>query len=160
MRRSILPGVLAAEPRRLDEVDLDRGKLPLASEYVARHEVRLGTVEGGLALDRLILDAVRIERRPQRIRRLLPLLVIRHVLSLAATQAELHVVAMELVRVEHLADQVQRPAELLFDLVGRTEDVAVVLRQAAHACEPRKLARLFVAVERRELGEAQWKLTV
>ena len=157
---AVLAHVLAAQARRLDEVHLDRAELPLAAQHVLGHEVGLGAVEGGLALHRVVLHLVGVQRGLERVRRQRPFLVVGHVLALAAAQRELHPVVAQLVAVEHLADQLQRPAELFLDLVGPAEDVAVVLRQRPHARQAAQLARLLVAVERGELGEAQRQVAI
>src|SRR5579872_3790815 len=59
---ALLVDILAAEPRRLDEIDLDRADLPLAAENVVRHEVGLRAVERRLAGRLVVSDARRIER--------------------------------------------------------------------------------------------------
>jgi len=68
--------------------------------------------------------------------------------------------AGEFVAPQHFTDEVEAQAELFLNLIRAAEDVAVVLREGAHACEAAQFARLLVAVERGELGEAQRQFLV
>ena len=51
-------------------------------------------------------------------------------------------------------------AEFVADLFGGTEEVGVVLGEAADACEAGEFAGLFVAVDGAEFGEAEGEVAV
>src|SRR5215213_10688338 len=61
----VLTDVLAAEPDWLDEVDLDGGELPFASQHVLGQKVGLGTVERRLNGLLVVGDAGGVERFAQ-----------------------------------------------------------------------------------------------
>ena len=67
---------------------------------------------------------------------------------------------MEAELAEHLLRELHRVLDLLHDLLGRAEDVRVVLREAAHAEKAVAHAVLLVAVDRAELGVADRQVAV
>ena len=65
---------------------------------------------------------------------------------------------MEAELAEHLLRELDRVLDLLDDLLGRAEDVRIVLREAAHAEHAVAHAVLLVAVHRAQLVQPQRQL--
>ena len=61
----VLGDVGESQPRRLNEIHLDGGELPLAAEHVVGEEVCLGTVEGGFAFGFPVVHLILVERSAQ-----------------------------------------------------------------------------------------------
>ncbi len=72
----------------------------------------------------------------------------------------MHAVVLEADRLEHELHQVERVLEFVFDLLGRAEEVGVVLREAADAEHAVEFARLLVAVNGAELGQTDRQVAV
>ena len=157
---AVLGHVDAAQPRRLNQIQLHRRELPLAAHHVADEEIGLRSVEGSLAFLLYIINAGGVERAAQRIDGRGPGLGIVHKLALAAGQRELVAEISQAIGGEQRAHQLEHAPHLVGDVLRRAEDVAIVLRQRTHASEAAELARLLVAVERGLLRVAQRQLAV
>ena len=59
-----------------------------------------------------------------------------------------------------ISDELDDALDLGGDLLGRHEDVRIVLREASHAHEPVQLAALLVAVDKPELAHADGKVLI
>ncbi len=81
MPLAVLAYVLAPEARRLDEIHLDRGELPLPPEHVLGHKVSLGPVERRLSRRRPVGYAGRVQSLREGPLRAGPLLVVCYVLA-------------------------------------------------------------------------------
>ncbi|MPM94295.1 hypothetical protein SDC9_141441 [bioreactor metagenome] len=160
MLKSVFANVGAAQAGRLDEIDLNGRKLPVAAEYITGDEIGFGTVESGLTGGFKVLQAAGIHGRAQGVFGLGPLFIILHILAFFAAQAEAHAVIGEVVGIQHLADEAEGAFELALDLILGAEGVAIILRQAAHAGKPVELSRLLIAVQGGEFCKAQRQLTV
>ncbi len=162
-----LPLVVLVDVRQLEAlrqvvVDLDGAELPGAAQRVLHHEVELRPVEGGLA--RLFVGVevrfgdgladVLLGAGPERV----AARVLFGVVGVA--ERDLRLELLEAQGVEHLQGEVDDGLELVLDLPGGTEDVRVVLREAAHAGQPAELAGLLLAVDGPEFGQPHRKVPV
>ncbi len=162
MGMAVLADVLQLEVLRLNKVELHRRALPVAAQGIPDHEVRFGTVEGRLADHLRAFDALVLDRLAQCFLGPVPDLIAAYVLLflLRITQRKRDPVVRQAVRLKNLQRQVNGTVELFLNLVRAQEDMGVVLRQTAHACQARERACLLIAVERRELGVAHWHLAI
>ncbi len=143
-------------------VDLYGAELPATSDCILHHEVELGTVERSLAklgagiqpffgtsLDDCLLGKM-------------PVFVAAYVffLMLWIAKRNLCFVVFELQSLEDVEDDVHHLEEFILDLVGSTEDMGVVLREAAHTCQTMQFTALFVAIDRAEFGKAQRQFAI
>ena len=143
-------------------VHLDCTQLPLAADGVAHHEVELGTVERGLALHLSGFQALLCTGVDDGLLGKVPVLVAADVFGLVLRIAErnLSLVVLEIKSTEYVQNDVHHLQELLLDLVGRHEQVGVVLRESAHTGQSVQLTALLVTVNGTELGEAQRQVAV
>ena len=154
-------GILELEALRQVKVELNGGKLPLASDRIFGNKINLGTVECRLANRLRIRKTKLLQEASQDFFRPLPdfppaeiffrLCRIRKRKSSVQRHAEL--------RVKRLDDFINRAA-LVHNLIGTAKHMRVILRDRTHAGETLKLARILVAVHRRDLGIPQRKITV
>ena len=75
-------------------------------------------------------------------------------------QGYLCIVVVEAECFEYGEDDVHDAQEFVFYLVGAAEDVCVVLREAAHACQSMELAALLVTVYGAEFGDAHGQVFI
>src|SRR5690606_2109652 len=129
VRAVVRPDVLELEALRQVEVELERGALPLTAERVHQHDVDLRAVERTSALVHLVVQAAPLEHLAELLGR--GVVDGRVADRLLRPGGEERVVLVP-ERGHHVRDQVEQPVVLFVDLVRRTEDVGVVLREAAH----------------------------
>ena len=138
-------------------IQLDRAALPGAAEAVFQMEVDLRAVERTVALVDDIGLAKLVERGDEAVCRNLPLLVRADVILRHGGQ--LHVVLEAEERV-HIVDELGHALDLVLDLIGRHEDVRIVLREAADAEQAVQGAGQLMAVHDAELADTQRQVTV
>ena len=138
-------------------VELDGTALPGAAEAVFQMEVDLRAVERAVALVDDIGLAELVERGDKAVGRDFPLLVradmvLRH-------GGQLHMVLEAEERV-HIVNELGHALDLVLDLIGRHEDVRIVLREAADAEQAVQRAGQLVAVHDAEFADTQRQVTV
>jgi len=157
----VLADVLQLEARRQVVVHLHGADLPFALEGVAHDEVQLGAIEGRLALFHCEVQPPLGRRSDDRLGRLLPHRVAAHIfVALRVADAHARPVVGQSQAAEDELHQVYHPQELVLKLLRRAEDMRVVLGETAHAGQAVQLARLLVAVDRAELGQAHRQVAV
>ena len=158
----VLTNVLETEPLGQDVVKLDGAKLPLPADAVTDHEVHLRPVKRGFS-------RAHEERQAHVLEHGLDFLlgpppdVAVDALELGVGRVVLgqpHAVIGEPQRAEHVLGQLHRGPELPTDLLVGAEEVGVVLCEAADPGHARELARLFVAINRAELGQSQRQVAI
>ena len=161
VRRVVRADVFEAEPLRQVIIHLHGPELPFAPDAVADDEVNLRPVEGRLADG---LDDVHLEPLhdvPQVLLRLRPVLRRADVLvRLRVAQADAHDDVGQAERRQHQLGQLDARGDFALELVGRAEQVRVVLREAADADHPVEFAGLLEAVHRAELRQPQRQIAV
>ena len=156
--RAVGRGVGQVEALGQVEVALDGAVLPLASQGVLDLVVDLRAIERAAALIELEGQPDRVGRLLERLGRALPDGVLADGLLRRPRRQVRGVLEPE--GLHEAVDQPADPRDLLRQLIGRAEDVRVVLGEAAHAQHPVHDARALVAVDRAELGPAQGQLAV
>ena len=146
------------EPFRQIEVELDGRHLPQAAERVAHMQVDLGAVKRAAALVHLVGQLVRLDGAAQRRGGALPTGVVADRLLRARGQVGDEV--GKAVRVPQRKRKAQCLADLVLDLIGGTEQVCVILRQAAYAQRAVQCARALEPVHRAELRPAQRQVAI
>ena len=102
-----------------------------------------------------------VEHAAQSRLRLLPVLFAADVFVAGRiAERKLHAVILEADRLQHEQHKVERDAELVLDLLGRAEEMGVVLSEAADAEHAVEFARLLVAIDGAELGEPHRQVAV
>src|ERR1051326_3624660 len=154
--RAVL-GVVGADVLELEAlgevvVDLHRAELPRPADRVGHLVLELRAVERALAGVDVIADAVLLQPVLQSRLRGVPPRVGAEPFLGAGGEGDADVGEAEY-RV-HLLDQVQLTVDLPLELLGRDEEVRVVLRERAHAHEASGHAAALVAVQPREVGQA------
>ena len=136
--------------------------MPLAAEGIPHHEVYFWTIECRLADDRLVLNALGVYSGAQGALGLFPDFVAADVIFflLRIAQRKSDPVVLESIGIEDLERQVKCSIKLFLDLVRAQEDVRVILRQTAHACQSRQCTGFLIAIERGELGVAHGQLAI
>ena len=152
-------GALVAEPEALRhlEVELDRPDLPGAVERVEHVQVDLRPVEGAVALVHDVLEPAPLERGGEGRLGDVPLLVGAELVLRPRRELDLDL-EPELV-VDRVAE-LEAAEHLVLDLLGRAEDVRVVLREHPHAQQAVERAGQLVAVQHARLGHPQRQLAV
>ena len=161
MAQAVGADVFEFEALRQAEVHLDGAELPRAAERIERHEIELRPVERRFAqTDRVFKAQLRhhladagLGGGPERIAARIFLRVVRIAQGNAAT-------GLEAEDRHDFLHEAQAGFELVLELFGRAEDVAVVLGEAAHAHEAVEFARLFLTVNGAELGVALRQVAV
>src|SRR5579884_360199 len=149
--------VLEAEPLRHLEVELHGAELPAAAERVLHVHVDLRTVKRTLARHLDELDAAVAQRPPQRLFRVVPVVVAAEPVVRAQRELDPHHQIEQLVQVEGMVEAVE---DLVLDLRVLAEDVAVVLRDVPHAQQAVQRAGGLVPVQRARLGHPERQLAV
>ena len=78
---TILADIGTAQTCRLDEVHLDRGKLPITAHHIAGDEIRFGAVESGFTGGFEVLQPGGVHGGAQRCLSQRPFLIVLHVLA-------------------------------------------------------------------------------
>ena len=154
-------GILELETLGQVVVHLDGAQLPAAAQSILDHKVQLGTIEGRLAGHLLGNQALLLTSLDDGALGLFPYLIASHIflLVIGVTQRNLSLI-VETEYTEDKRDDVHHAQELLLQLVGRAEQVSIVLRETAHARQSVQLTTLLIAVNGTELGIADRKVTV
>jgi hypothetical protein len=144
------------EALRQDEVDLDGAELPAAPNRVVHVDVELWAIERAAPA----IDRVRQRAGGQRLADgLLGNLVgVRTRTRFAGRENVFD--ALEAERGDQADRFVRRLLELVLQLLGRAEQVRVVLREAAHPVQAVQRAAAFEAVDGAELRIAQRQVAV
>ena len=143
-------------------VHLDCSELPLSSYGILHHEVELRTIECCLTILDDCIESLLSSRLDDGCLSLLPVLVRTDVLLciVRVTERYLCNVLIEVQGLEHIKDDVDDLAELLLDLIRTTEQVGIILSEAAHTGESVKLTALLVTVHGTELCKPDRELLV
>ena len=118
------------EALRLLKIHLEGGQLPAPADGVAQMHVDLGSVEGALALGHGVRNAARVQGRSQGLGGLVPLLEAAQVL--VGPRGELGLELGHPERTQHPQHEAQQALQLGAQLLGRAEDVRVVLGHPPH----------------------------
>ncbi len=148
--------VLQIEALGQDEIDLNGPELPFAADRVLHVDVELRPVERAAALVELVGDVARFERGAD-----------RGLGDLVGRPADVRFARREKILEIGEAERGDQPdrlvgglLELGLQLLGRAEEVRVVLREAAHAGEAVQRAAPLEAIDGAELREAQRQVAV
>src|ERR1700694_109155 len=155
-RHRLLGGhILQAEALRHEEVDLIGREREFAADRVLALDVELRSIEGGLPRLFHKWMAGGAHSRTSGVLGALPYRWLPHpLIADLVAEREPEVKVLDAERPIHLQDQLDHPLELFIELIGPAEDVGIVDGEGAHADQPGDLARLLVAVDRAQLGEA------
>ncbi len=150
---------LVGEPEALrhHEVELDGAELPAPPERVLHVDVDLRPVEGALARHLDELDGAAPKRAAQRPLGDVPLGVRAELVVRAQRELDVHRQVEQPVEIEGMVEAAE---DLVLDLVVRTEDMAVVLRDMPNSQQAVQGAGRLVAMERPRLGEAHRELAI
>ena len=143
-------------------VDLDGAELPTAADGVFDHEVEFGAVEGGFAVFDFGGEIFFFAGFDDGGFGFGPVFVGADVFGFVVGVAEgyLGFEFVEAEGFEYYLDDFHHFDEFIFDLVGATEDVGIVLGEGADAGEAVEFAALFVAIDGAEFGDAKGKVFV
>ena len=155
---AVLADVAGVQPLGQHEVDLMGAALPLAADRVAQDELQLRPIERAFAGIELGIEPRSRRRLLERLLGAIPDLVAAGANRRAIGEPDEDVGKAEVAidRLEQIADA----DRLRGDLLGRAEDVGVVLGERAHAHQAVEGAGRLVAVTRAELGHPQRQITV
>ena len=151
--------VLQPEPLREVEVQLDGGELPGTADGVGDVDIDLRPVEGAAALVDHVVKAGRLQGGPQAVGRHLPEGLLPHRLVLRSGR-ELGLEVLEAEGPQHAEGELQQRGQLVGDLLGRAEDVAVVLCEAPASHEAVDDTGELVAVDGAQLEEPTGQVPV
>jgi len=140
------------------EVELDGTGLPVPAEGVLDVDVDLGPVEGAAAGIDPVRNAEILQGLFQRGGGLLPPLRLPYCVLRAGGEKRGNVTEPE--DPPDVQGELQGGADFLPDLVGRADDVGIVLGEAAHAEQAMQDAGLFVAVHGAQFGPPERQLPV
>ena len=154
--------------KKLDEgvtnamISIDTTQLPLPSDGILYHEIKLRSVESGLAILNDGLEAHFSSGLDDGVLSLLPILVATDVLGLVIgiPEGNLGSVLVELEYLEDIEDQFYDFLELSLELVRGHEHVGVILGKGTYPCKAVELAALLVTVNRTELCHPQGEVPV
>ena len=155
---AVLSDIGRAQPAGQVQVDLQRSALPLAADGVLERELDFRPVESPFAGVVGVVQAKRIHGLLQRLLGPVPYPVIPDPAFRTVGELDHHVLKTHVpVDAEH---QVADRARLLGDLVGRAENVGIVLGKGPNPHQAVKRAGGFVTVHLAELGQAQGQLPI
>ena len=138
-------------------IELNCAELVLAADGVANNEVDLRAVEGPLPLGNPERGSPVLQGAAEIVFGTVPQPVVPGAVHRTGREYDLHVAAEQFVTLE---DHAHDAEYLVPHLLGRAEDVCVVLGKAAHAREPGHGSGELVAVEPAEIGESQRQIPV
>src|SRR6185503_16881812 len=150
------------ETFRQIEVKLHGRQLPVAADRVLDPDVDLRTVEHRLAFYARVRNVPRVQRIDEGGFRIVPVFVgteIVHVWIVAADR-ELDLDVFEAENFVDVESKIDTSEDLAAYLLGRAEDMRIVLRKPAHARQSVQRAGEFSAVTRAELGGAQRQIAI
>ena len=159
---AVFAGVLEFEAGREREVELDRRQLPEATEHVDEFDVDLGTVEGGLAWDFAVRNALAPKGGFEGGDGRFPILARADVVGGLGgiPGGELDFEVGEAEGGEDGLGELDAGYDLVFDLAGGAEDVGVVLGEAADAEQAVHGSRALIPVHVAEFGVALRQVAV
>src|SRR3990172_1624619 len=158
MRPVIVPHIADIETLRQVEVELDGRALPGPTEGILHLQVDLRPIEGTPPLLNLILDSRTVGRPAQRHGRLVPQGRVPHRLIRSSCDKGLVLVEAECAQEEQT--EIDGPGDLFHHLLGRAEDMRVVLGEPPNAQEAVKHPGALEAIDRPQLGKAQREVPV
>ena len=120
-------------------------------------EVYFGTVESAVALVYHIFQSQIIQSAAQTFRCDLPILIAAHAVLRTCRELDMILKTKQSV---NLIYQVRYSLYLLANLLGRHEDVRVILSEAANAHKPVKLTGFFMTMYQTQLAHAQRQVSV
>ncbi len=140
------------------EIELDRAQLMKALQSVLHIEIDFRTVKCAIAFVDLVGTPKRIQRSFESGFGLIPKLVRSHALCGTRRKINLHIgKSKKRIGVQnHLSGFFH----LAFDLIGRAENMGVVLAECSHARESAHDARAFVAVKPSEICNSQRQVSI
>ena len=158
----VLSRVLQLEALRKVVVNLYRTQLPASADGILNHEVELRTIESGLAVFNLCLQAFLLAGIDDGLFALCPHFVGANVLQLVVRVAKRNL-RLDIVEIEYRENSlnyIHHAKELALDLIGTAEDVSIVLSERPYASKSVKFAALLVTVNSAELGNAQRQVLI
>ena len=145
---------LQVETLREVEIKLKRRELPAPADGIGHMHINLGPVESASPLLYFIFQAGRFHRRAQACSGRLPEAVVADGLAgRLGGQACAEIVKSE--SPKHRQDEFQKLRQFACYLLGRAENMAVVLGETSCAEQPVKRARHLIAIHRAQLKQAQ-----
>ena len=162
MLGAIFGDVFETETRGQVEIELDSGELPRAADGVDELDVDFGAVECGFASDSFIRNVELLHGFGKRGRGTLPVFrfagVIFRVRGVPIGKLDFEFVEAEIF---HYGEgEIDAGFHFAFDLRRRTENVRVILREAADAEQAVEHAAAFVAIDGAKLGEAHGQIAI
>ncbi len=141
---------------------LYRSQLPTTSQGIFYHEVELRAIESGLTEFDFGLESFFATRFHNRILRLFPVFVATDIFFFVIGVAEryLRFEVLKVERIENDEDDIHHFQKFLFHLIGRAENVRVVLGKSANTCQSVQFAAFFVSIHGSELRQAQGQFFV
>ncbi len=155
---AVLVDVLRAETVRHGKVQLDSAQLPHTIEAVTQRELDLGPVEGTFARLQLEIQILVFQAALQRRFGFVPDRVRADTLFRPGRELDQHLVEAEVP--VHRVQEVDERADLGPDLGFGTEDMGIVLGEAAHAHQAMHDPGALVAIDRSQLGPADRELAI
>mmetsp|Transcript_34177 Transcript_34177/g.82782 ORF Transcript_34177/g.82782 Transcript_34177/m.82782 type:complete len:385 (+) Transcript_34177:128-1282(+) len=155
---TLLRHVLEVEPLRQVEVALHRRALPRAPDGVFDFQVDLRSIERPSSLVNGVVPALALESPLQCGLGALPDIIRSD--ALLRPGAEVYLVVLEPETREDRLGQVQHPHELVLELLGKAEDVRIVLREPPDSHQPVQGPGSFVPVHRAKLCPSDRKFSV
>ena len=157
--RTVRSHEFQVEPLREVEVQLQGGKLPASADGVCHMHIYLRAVESAAALFHFVFQARCLHGRAQAFGGCFPEAVVADGLAgRLGGQAGAEIVEPE--SPQHRQHELQKLCQLACYLLGRAEDVAVVLGESSGAEQAVKRARKLVAIYRAQLEQAQRQLPI
>src|SRR5687768_10623240 len=154
MRLVVFADVFHLESLRQIEIKLHGRQLPVAADRILDSDVDLRTVKHGLTFDARVRNVSRVKRVDKRGFRAVPVFVgteIVHVLIVAPNrQFDLDVFEAE--DFVDMKGEVDATEDFAANLLGRAENVSIVLRKPAHTRQSVQRAGKFGAITRAELS--------
>src|SRR5947209_1644392 len=131
MRLAVLADVFKAKAHRHIKVELNSTELPLTAERIVYLQIDLRPIECATTFVYLVRDVVGLNRLPQRLGRLIPILRLSHVLLRARGK-----VGREIAQVESPQNEkreLESAADFFLYLIGAAKDVRVILGETPNA---------------------------
>ena len=154
--------VFQIETFRQVVIHLNRTQLPFPTDSVFHHEVQFRTVERGFTQFHGSCQTFLGSSLDDGSFRLLPVLVRTDIflLVIRVSQRYLRREVLEIQRFEDREYNINHFLELILQLIGRTEQVSVILSKTAYPCQPVQFTTLLVTIHRTELGKTHRKILV
>jgi hypothetical protein len=150
---SVGADVVATEPFRHREIELDGSALPASLEAVANVEIDLRAVEGSIPRVELVRQVASFQRSLKGSLSKVPNLIAAD--ALGGPGGEFNADIVESEGAVDLFEEIHQPHDFFFDLVRGAEEMGVVLSEGLNAKEAVPDAGEFPAMDEAELGNAQ-----